>query len=122
MVLGIFKQMKYILFICLFFSVALSAQVDPVKKDSTEMKYIIIEGDSIPKMSIDLDEVYLLPDLGFKNRDARIRYIVLRRKTFKVYPYAKLAADRLVALQERFNTLESKGDKRRYAKDYSKIY
>lgn len=95
---------------------SLMAQVDPVKQDSTQVEYIIIEGDSIPRTAIDLDEVYVLPDLEFENKAARIRYIVLRRKTLKVYPYAKLAAERLEALQKRLNELERKRDKKRYAK------
>ena len=78
--------MKYLVYIFLFFNLLVTAQVDPVKQDSTVVEYIIIEGDSIPRTAIDLDEVLVLPELNFKNRDERIRYIVLRRKTLKVYP------------------------------------
>ncbi len=95
---------------------SISAQVEPVKQDTTEVKYIYIEGDSIPKLAIDLDEVLVLPKLNFKNKDERIRYIILRRKTLKVYPYAKLAADRLTDLQQRLDSLEKNRDKRRYAR------
>ena len=116
MVLATLHSMKYFNFIWLLFSVSLYSQVDPVKQDSTQVEYIIIEGDSIPRIAIDLDEIYVLPDLEFKNRDARIRYIILRRKTLKVYPYAKLAAERLEALTKRLNELERKRDKKRYAK------
>ena len=108
--------MKYIFYIALFFSMVISAQVDPVKQDSTVMQYMIIEGDSIPVTSIELNEVLLLPNLEFADRDARVRYIILRRKTLKVYPYAKLAAERLEALQKRLDELKRKRDKKRYAK------
>ena len=108
--------MKYISYIALFFSMTISAQVDPVKQDTTQVHYMIIEGDSIPVTTVELDEVLVLPNLNFADRDARIRYIILRRKTLKVYPYAKLAAERLEALQKRINELERKSDKRRYAK------
>jgi len=80
------------------------------------VEYIIIEGDSIPRIAIDLDEVLVLPELNFKNREERIRYIVLRRKTLKVYPYAKLAADRLESLKDRLSKLKRKREKKRYAK------
>ncbi len=108
--------MKYIIYIALFFSVAISAQEDPVEQDSIQVHYMIIEGDSIPVTSVELNEVLVLPNLKFADRNARIRYIILRRKTLKVYPYAKLAAERLEALQKRLNALERKRDKKRYSK------
>ena len=58
----------------------------------------IIEGDSIPRTTIDLDEVMILHSLNLKDKEARIRYLILRRKTLKVYPYAKMAAERLDSL------------------------
>ncbi|WP_299107846.1 DUF4294 domain-containing protein [uncultured Winogradskyella sp.] len=110
--------MKYIIYIAMFFSVVLSAQETPVEQeqDSTEVQYMIIEGDSIPVTAVELNEVLVLPNLKFADKAARIRYIILRRKTLKVYPYAKLAAERLEALQKRLDELERKRDKKRYAK------
>ncbi|WP_296386782.1 DUF4294 domain-containing protein [Winogradskyella sp.] len=108
--------MKYIIYIALFFSSAIFAQEDPVEQDSTQVHYMIIEGDSIPITSVELNEVLVLPNLKFVDRDARIRYIILRRKTLKVYPYAKLAAERLEALQKRLETLEKKRDRKKYSK------
>jgi hypothetical protein len=108
--------MKYIKYITLLFSFVLSAQEDPVKTDTTQVHYMIIEGDSIPVTSVDLDEVLVLPNLKFADRDARIRYLILRRKTLKVYPYAKLAAERLESLQKRMSSLKRRSDQRRYAR------
>ncbi len=108
--------MKYITYIALLFSLGLFSQVDPVEQDSTQVHYIIIEGDSIPVTAVELEEVLVLPNLNFEDRKARIRYIILRRKTLKVYHYAKLAAERLEALQERIDKLERKRDKKKYAK------
>lgn len=108
--------MKYIVYITLLFSVTIFAQEDPVKQDTTQVHYMIIEGDSIPVTTVDLDEVFVLPHLYFEDRDARIRYLILRRKTLKVYPYAKLAAERLEALQDRMANLKRRSDQRRYAK------
>ena len=108
--------MKYITYIVLLFSTLIFAQEDPVEQDSTVVHYMIIEGDSIPVTEVELDEVLMLPNLSFKDRNARIRYIILRRKTHKVFPYAKLAAERLETLQKRLNQLERKRDKKKYAK------
>ncbi|MBV7267609.1 DUF4294 domain-containing protein [Winogradskyella luteola] len=108
--------MRHITYILLLFSTLVFAQEDPVEQDSTQVHYMIIEGDSIPVTEIELDEVLMLPNLSFEDRKARIRYIVLRRKTLKVYPYAKLAAERLEALQERLDKLKRRREKKKYAK------
>lgn len=108
--------MKYITYIALFITLLGFAQEKPIAQDSTQVHYLIIEGDSIPVTSVELDEVLVLPNLKFKDRNARVRYLILRRKTLKVYPYAKLAAERLEALQKRLDNLKRKSEKKRYAK------
>ncbi|MCB0445443.1 MAG: DUF4294 domain-containing protein [Gelidibacter sp.] len=108
--------MKFVTFLFLLFPMALLAQIEPVKQDSTVVEYYYIDGDSIPVASINLDEVIVLNKLKFDDKQARIRYLILKLKTLKVYPYAKLAAERLVALNERLATLKRKSDKRQYAR------
>ncbi len=107
--------MRLLFIIVIMLPVMAYTQV-PVEKDSTDVEYIIIEGDSIPRTVIDLDEVIVMPKLKFKNRKERVKYLILKRKTLKVYPYAKLAAERLVTLNERLANLERKRQKRIYAK------
>lgn len=55
--------MKKIAFLFLLVSSVAFAQMREQKIDTTETKYLIIEGDSIPKTSIDLEEVMLLHKL-----------------------------------------------------------
>jgi hypothetical protein len=86
------------------------------QKDSTEIMFYIIEGDTIAREMINLDEVYLLKKVKFMSEQDRRRYLILRRKTRKVYPYAKLAAERLITMTERLKTIEKKSDKKRYTK------
>lgn len=86
------------------------------QKDSTEVFYYIIEGDTIARDIIDLDEVILLDKLHFKSEEDRRRYLILRRKTRKVYPYAKLASERLTVMNERLATLERRSDRKKYTK------
>jgi len=111
-----FIVMKFIKYIIILFPVLLFAQVSDVEQDSTDVTYLIIEGDSIPKTSIDLDEVMLLHKLNFDSKEDRIRYLILRRKTLKVYPYAKLASERLDSMNSRLATLTKNRDKKRYTK------
>jgi len=42
--------------------------------------------------------------------------LILRRKTRKVYPYAKLAAERLTTLNERLEKIERKSARKKYTK------
>ncbi|WP_166961312.1 DUF4294 domain-containing protein [Yeosuana marina] len=108
------SYLRYIIFLCPF--LVFSQERNPVVKDSTEYDYYIVEGDSVPRETIDLKEVYLLNKLKFDSREDRFRYLILRRKTIKVYPYAKMAADRLDSLNARLEKLKTKGEKRRYTK------
>jgi len=90
------------------------------KSDSTDTFYYLIAGDTIPREYIDLDEVILLNKLEFNSKEDRKRYLILRRKTRKVYPYAKMAAERLTTMTERLKTIQKKSDKKRYTKRIQK--
>ncbi len=111
-------MLKHISFILILLSTLVSAQEDNNKVLDTTgyVQYYIVEGDTIPHEAIDLDEVVILGKLSFKDKLARRKYLILRRKTRKVYPYAKLAADRLTTLNERLVTIESKRKRKRYIK------
>ena len=112
--------MKYLSFIFIVFPLLIFAQVNEAEQDSTEYEYIIVKGDSVPRRSINLDEVMLLNKLKFNSREDRRRYLIIRRKTIKVYPYAKLAAERLDSLTSRLNRIKRKRDKKRYTKKIQK--
>lgn len=88
--------------------------------DSTQTFYYMIEGDSIPREYIDLDEVVLLNKIEFNSKEDRRRYLILRRKTRKVYPYAKLAAERLTTMTERLKTVKKKRERKKYTKRIQK--
>jgi hypothetical protein len=106
------------------YSLSIVAQDDDAyryfKNDTTEYIYMIIDGDTLPRQFIDLDEVYLLNQLKFNSAEERRNYLILRRRTRKVYPYAKLAADRLYTMNQRLETLESNRDRRVYTRRIQK--
>lgn len=83
--------------------------------------YSLPENDSIPMSGIVLDEVVVFKPLRFKNYEALKRYAILRNRTLKVYPYAKLAADRLEVLNNRLQNIERKSDRKRYLKRLEKF-
>jgi hypothetical protein len=96
--------------------VGIWAQVPDQPLDSMQEQLIIMEGDSVFRSSIELDEVYLFGRLEFDSYKEKLRYYVLRRKTLKVYPYAKMAAERLESLNERLNSIESNRKRNQYTK------
>lgn len=112
--------MKYLVYILFMVPVLSIAQQNETEQDTISAEYIIIKGDSVPRTSIDLDEVMLLHKLEFDSRDDKRRYLILKRKTIKVYPYATLAAVRLDSLNARLNRYEKKSDRKRYAKKIQK--
>lgn len=85
------------------------------EKDSIPLfeRYTIFEGDTL---MIELDEIFLLKTLKFKTDYDRRYYLWYRKKTLKAYPYAKLAADRLEALNERLGKIKAKRKKKEYIK------
>nr|WP_237708938.1 DUF4294 domain-containing protein [Gillisia marina] len=87
-----------------------------MQQDTTQREYFIVMGDTVVRETIDLDEVLILGKLKFGSDQARRRYLILRRKTRKVYPYAKLASERLLELESRLGQIKSKRDRKRYTK------
>ena len=101
----------------IFFS---CSQGQAITHDSISKSYLII-GDTIANNSISLSEVIILPKVKFSNSDQRRRYLVLQRKTLKVYPYAKLAAERLTILNQRMINLKSNRKRKKYARIVQKF-
>ncbi len=120
--MNIFRPYTWILFLVFLISDTGVSQdkYQEIKNDSTQTFYYIIEGDTIPREFIDLEEVVLLNKLEFNSKLDRRRYLILRRKTRKVYPYAKLAAERLLVMSERLKTIEKKRARKKYTKRVQK--
>ena len=107
------KRYLYIIFILApFFVFAQIVENQLQQKMDTTNYYYIIKGDSIPREFINLEEVVLLTKLQFISKEDRRRYLILKRKTRKVYPYAKLASEHLLVISERLKTIKKKRDKK----------
>ncbi|AOR27054.1 conserved hypothetical protein (DUF4294) [Formosa sp. Hel3_A1_48] len=96
-------------------------QTPAVAVDTIPKKYLIIKGDTITGQSIDLEEVVILPRLRLNSNEERRRYLILQRKTLKVYPYAKLAAERLETLNARMAGVKSKRQRKKYTRMVQKF-
>lgn len=111
-----FKQ--YLFFLFLFSTLISSSQQI---YDDTATDYIRIEGDTIVKGSIGLNEVLLLPRRPFKNSEEIRKYLILKRKTIKVYPYSVMASRRLKSLNNRLLVIKTKRERRRYTRMVQKF-
>ena len=111
------KKQLCILFLILTSHVLVNAQ----DTSFPQRELMLLDGDSIPTYGIPLKEVVLFQPLRFKTRLELKRYLILRRKTLKVYPYAKLAADRLTILNERLDNLDNKRIRKKYLKQMEKF-
>ena len=108
--------------LCIFFLLlTFHAFVNAQDTSLPQGELMLLDGDSIPTYRIPLKEVVLFQPLRFKTRLELKRYLILRRKTLKVYPYAKLAADRLTILNERLDNLDNKRIRKKYLKRMEKF-
>ena len=111
--------MYRVVFVVVFFSSTIA--VSQIVESDTLADYIKIKGDSVFRNSIDLDKVVLLPKLKYKNSDEIRQYLILKRKTLKVYSYAVLASDRLTKLNQRLSKIKRRRDKKNYTKKIQKF-
>jgi len=113
--------MKYFLLFLFFF---IYSNVKSQVKDSLKLfdnNLYINESGTIPELGITLDEVILFQPLRFQTIEELKEYLILRNRTLKVYPYAKLASDRLKRLNQRINSIKNNSSKRRYTKRIEKF-
>ena len=108
--------MRFLCFFLIFF-----LQFVTVFSQDENSTYFKIEGDSVFKKEIDLKEVVIYKPVVFADNQERLNYFVLKRKVLKVYPYAKMASERLAKLNDRLNKIKSKRKKKKYTKMLEKF-
>jgi hypothetical protein len=104
----------------LFFIFTLCNAQNPSLVPAPE-NFFIIEGDTIINSRIELKEVVVFQPLRFNNYEEAKRYVILRERTCRVYPYAKMASDRLNILTDRLEKIKSKRKRRVYLKRIEKF-
>lgn len=111
---------RLLLFVFLTSVLHLAGQVPEQELDSLSEKMIILAGDSIVQSSIALQEAYVFGKLQFSSYDDKLRYYILRKKTHKVYPYAKLAAERLMELNDSLTKITKTRKRKKYTRKVQK--
>ena len=107
------------IFLVLFSFFLYSQEQD--SSDNSEQLLYKFETDSIPNSGIRLEEVVLFQPLRFKSMNELRKYVILRNRTLRVYPYAKLAADRLDTLTLRLEKIKKRRQKKKYIKRIEKF-
>jgi uncharacterized protein (DUF2164 family) len=81
---------------------------------------VILPGEKTPQSYIGLDEVVVYQPLKLNSFEEKKKYMLLRRRVLKVYPYAQLASERFIVLKERLDHMDKRRQKKRYAKRIEK--
>jgi hypothetical protein len=100
-----------ILFFILF---AFNSQAQVTPKENKEMGYILTEQDSILNDTIQLPEIIISKEK--LDPEAQKQFLILQNRVYKTYPYAKLASDRLTALNQGMARLKTNREKKKYFK------
>ncbi len=95
-----------------FFSVSVNAQVQV--KDTIKMGYLLQENDSILSAPVLLEEVVISKQK--LDPEAKKQFLILQNRVLRVYPYAKVAADRLTALNKNMALMQTSKEKKKYLK------
>ncbi|RKR05221.1 uncharacterized protein DUF4294 [Flavobacterium sp. 90] len=102
-------------YIILFFTlISYTSQAQVTPKPNQEMGYSLTENDSILNDTIQLPEIIISKEK--LDPEAQKQFLILQNRVFKVYPYAKLAADRLTALNQGMERLKTNREKKKYFK------
>ncbi|MBF4464928.1 DUF4294 domain-containing protein [Flavobacterium sp. LC2016-12] len=105
-------RFTYILLFFILISFSSQAQVTP--KENQQMGYVLTERDSILGDTIELPEIIITKEK--LDPEAQKQFMILQNRVYKVYPYAKLAADRLTALNQGMARLKTNREKKKYFK------
>jgi len=84
-----------------------------IEKDTTKMGYVLEEKDTITEPIL-LEEVVI-----FKEKldpESKKQFLLLQNRVYKTYPFARIASDRLTAMNKTMGKLKSAKEKRKYFK------
>lgn len=100
-------------FITIFF---FSISINLISSQEDNQIFYKVEGDSVYSSHINLEEVTVYNPIKLETHEDLVMYYTLKRKTLKVYPYAKMASERLTKLNSRLLKIKSNRKKKKYTK------
>ena len=106
--------MKIVQLFVFTFLISISASAQIAKLDTLKIQEFSEENDTILKEPILLEEVVIHK---YKlDPESKKQFLILQNRVYKVYPYAKIAAERLTGLNRNMAALNSNKEKRKYFK------
>ena len=91
-----------------------------IQSQTDSLPMVILPGEKTPKSHIGLDEVVVYQPIKLNSFEELKKYMLLRRRVIKVYPYAKLASERFTTLKQRLDHMDKRSQKKRYVKRIEK--
>ncbi|MDR6764699.1 ABC-type transporter MlaC component [Flavobacterium sp. 2755] len=107
--------MRFTYSILFLLLIAFTSQAQVTPKENQEMGYILTEQDSILNDTIQLPEIIISKGERMSAEEMK-QFQILQNRVYKVYPYARLAADRLTALNNGMARLKTNREKKKYFK------
>jgi sulfur relay (sulfurtransferase) DsrF/TusC family protein len=87
----------------------------PILAFTQDKDSIVTTTDTI-RYTIELEEVVLTEDGVYTLTEEQKRMAILKRRVYKTYPYAKIASEKLVAMNEMMGKLKTEKEKKKYFK------
>lgn len=106
--------MKIFPFFPFFLLLTIISNAQVIQKDTTNMGYVLTENDTILGDTIQLEEVIIHKTK--LDPEAKKQFLLLQRRVYITYPYAKLASERLTSLNHGMAKLNTNREKRKYFK------
>lgn len=106
--------MRFTTYILCFLLISIAAKAQVTPKENSEMGYTLTENDSILNDTIELPEIIISKEK--LDPESQKQFLILQNRVYKTYPYAKLAADRLTALNNGMARLKTNREKKKYFK------
>lgn len=107
--------MRFTYSILFLLLIAFTSQAQVTPKENQEMGNILTEQDSILNDTIQLPEIIISKGERMSAEEMK-QFQILQNRVYKVYPYARLAADRLTALNNGMARLKTNREKKKYFK------
>lgn len=103
--------------IIVFFLLCTSTNYAQVENsDAKKDAYLNEQTDSVLGPAIELQEVIIDRSKTKADEETKKRFLILQRRVYKVYPYAKAGAERLTMLNKGMKILTNNRDKKKYFK------
>lgn len=109
--LSLMKFNYYVIFFC---CVCFYSNAQEIPANPKQMGYELKESDDVLNDTIQLEEIVVSKEK--LDPEAKKQFLILQSRVYRTYPYAKIASERLTALNKGMAKLSSEKEKKKYFK------